>query len=127
MLVKTENPTEFVKRAFFLLWKACGGPLGMGILQDRPAATEDNVFENVCTAGDYSCNHQIRTGRMYGDYVFGRMMKWGCEIKEDGLIDIPDQEFRSDYQGFSHSYGTNEAIVKATAKELGVVFSVISE
>lgn len=123
MLVKVENPEAFVRRAFFLLWQACRGPSGMGYLQDNPEASEDDVFTNVQTSGDYPGTRLH--SNYYGDYVFGRMMKWGCEIK-DGLIDIVDKEFQLDYQGFSHRYKTNEAIVKATARSLDVSFEVES-
>ena len=117
MLVKVDDPNEFVKRMFFLLWQACGGPSGMGVFQDTPEATEDEVFENVKTAGDYPAKW---TKKLYGDYVFGRMMKWGCDIRKDGKIEIKDREYSSDYQGFSKVYGDNKAIVNAAAKSLNI-------
>lgn len=120
MIVSVSKPEQFVKRMFFLLWQACGGPLGLGVFQDAPEATEDEVFENVKTAGDYPTK---LTKELYGDYVFGRMMKWGCDIREDGSIEIKDREFRPDYQGFSKVYGNNEAIVNAAAKSLNVEYT----
>lgn len=125
MKIKTDNPQEFVKRAFWLLWNAIGGTTGMGCLQNNPDATEDDVFKNVCSSGDYACNTN-KEGRFFGDYVFGRMMKWGCDITKDGDIDTSDFEFRNDYQGFSHLYTDNKSIFDATAKDLNVEFEVIN-
>ena len=123
MRVKVDNPEQFTRRMFFLLWKACGDPLGMGILQDRGGATEEEVFANVQTNGDYPFNPRADDGELYGDYVFGRMMKWGCSIN-DGVITIRDFKFRPDYQGFSSTYPDNHEVVKATAESLNVPFEI---
>ena len=42
----------FLKRCFWLAWQACGGPFNMGVLQDKPTATEDDVFNNVADEWD---------------------------------------------------------------------------
>lgn len=122
MIVKVEQPEAFAKRMFFLLWQAIGGPMGMGVFQNRPGATEEDVFENVQTSGDYACNVNPR-GDLYGDYVFGRMMKFGCAVLED-RIKLPDRDFQPDYQGFYATYPNNLSIVKATAESLGVKYEI---
>ena len=76
MRIQTKNPEAAVKRAFWLAWQACGGPLGMGVFQDHPDATEDDVWQNVGCQADYpGSTRESRPGEAYGDYVFGRMMK----------------------------------------------------
>ena len=125
MKVKVENPEQFVKRMFFLLWKAIGCTTGMGCYQDRPSATEDEVFNGPgeCIVRREGPSYNPNLGRgdfwYYGDYVFGRMMKFGCTVK-DGVIELRDDPFRADYQGFSLTYPDNEAVVKATADSLGI-------
>ena len=101
MKIKVENPHEFTKRMFYLLWRACGSPFGMGVLQDYAGATEEDVFENVQTRGDYPGHPNRNSKELYGDYVFGRMMKWGCSVENDGVNEIYDREFQPDYQGYS--------------------------
>ena len=51
--VSADQTVAIVKRAMFLAYQACGGPLGMGVFQDRGAVTEEQVWKNVCTNGDY--------------------------------------------------------------------------
>lgn len=128
MIIKTDgiNAETFLKRAFYLAYNACGGTTGMGMLQARSNVTEDDVWQNVNGTGDYS----IKTDNdIYGDYVFGRMMKWGGEIKKDGTIEIrgdADKEFPPDYHSFAHTFPTNRALLDATAKELDCKYEIIS-
>lgn len=56
MKFKIEGVTgeEFASRLFYVAWQRCGGPLGMGMLQDRgPGMTEEQVVANVKCDGDY--------------------------------------------------------------------------
>lgn len=118
---------DVVKRAFYLAWVACGGPLGLGFLQNKPGASEDDVWKNVCTDGDYAGNlrgNKVEDGKgeVYGDYVFGRMMKTG--IKWDGdAITVRDETPRHDYQAWCRKYPTYDAIVREAATQLGVTLS----
>jgi hypothetical protein len=116
MQVKVNDSTKFAKRMFYLLWQACGGPRGMGILQNRPDATEDDVWYNIQTAGDYP----IKTGKdLYADYVFGRMMKFGCKIVDKKTVEFPKVDgFRADYQGWCIKYNTLNDILDATVTSL---------
>ena len=118
------EPSDFAKRLFYLAWKACGRPMGMGVFQDRPNATENEVFQNVLSAGDYACNMRSGQKGIYGDYVFGRMMKFGFEVN-DGVLVFDDDDYRSDYQGFARTYPNAAALIDATAKSLGVEVELV--
>jgi hypothetical protein len=118
------DPNAFAKRLFYLAWKACGSPLGMGVFRNRPQATEDEVFQNVLSAGDYACNMRSSETGLYGDYVFGRMMKFGFEVN-NGVFEFRDDDFRPDYQGFARTYPNSAALVDATAKSLGVTVELV--
>lgn len=115
MKITVENPEAFVRRMFFLAWRA-SSVIGMGALQDNPNADEDRVFENVQTRGDYPFRQ--KNPDLYADYVFGRMMKWGCRILDDGQIEIRDMEFNPEYQSFVSTYENNNALVEATKDSL---------
>lgn len=121
-----------IKRMFYLAWKACGGPVGMGVFQDRRLegreATEEEVWRNVVGAEDYGgCKFSNREDEFYGDYVFGRMMKWGCRL--DGTtIDIPERSpYRPDYQGFAHKYPSPLSLLVASLNSLGLEYQGVEE
>lgn len=111
---------QLAKRMFWLAWKACGGALGMGFLQDNPGANEEAVWKNVMTAGDYAGGQFMKTpsGKPYGDYVFGRMMKMGVDFVEDGIVlPTPDRDKpRHDYQAWCSKYRTQHELAKEAAK-----------
>lgn len=115
MKIKVENQEKFIKRAFFLAWQAIGHTTGMGAFQDHPSATEQEVWKHVFAPG---------TSEIYGDYVFGRMMKWGVKVKDD-IITAADFDFRPDYQGVSPTYKDNKALFDATAKSLNCEYETI--
>lgn len=111
---------QVAKRAFWLAWQACGGPFGMGVLQDRPAATEDEVWVGARGAHDYVlCSaKRSKPGEATGDYVFGRMMKLRIEFTED-TISTRDSMPTYDYQAWCHMYPSYDALIDAAAKDLG--------
>lgn len=118
-----------VRRAFHLAFVACRRPSGMGVFQDRgPNVTEDQVWQNVQTRGDYPGFPDERPGRAYGDYVFGRMMKLSVEYSEkDGTIKIRDDEPRPDYQGWSGQvYPTYLSLFQEAASQLGLTLVDVS-
>ena len=100
---------KVVKRAMYLAWRACGCPTGMGFLQDRPGATEEDVWLSVGTLGEVNA-----------DYVFGRMMKLSLRYTDDeivaGLRGDPPQP---DYQGWCCIYPSVLALLEAAAAEVG--------
>jgi hypothetical protein len=117
------SPEIFIKRAFWLAWLACEKTTGLGFLKDRPDASEEDVWNNVKINGDYPINHNKRN-EFYADYVFGRMMKWGCEIKKE-MIYIQDKTFNIEYQSFSIKYKDNQSLINETAKSIGCTFEII--
>ena len=123
---------KFAKRVFYMAWKACGGPFGMGIFQDRGSnVSEDEVVACAIRADDYggaSCK-QSKGGEIDGDYVMGRMMrthikfggavdaatpKYGDVIGEDEVDVRPDSP-RPDYQGWARKYATVQDLARAAA------------
>ena len=118
---------DFVKRAMFLAWKACGGPLGMGAFQDAPDSGEAEVWTNITGAGDYPGKPSglagfRHAGEAYADYVFGRMMKLCIKHNEHG-VEITHDDWTADYQAFCPTYPNAEALFAATAESLGCTFS----
>jgi hypothetical protein len=110
------DSNELVKQFFYLAWKACGGPLGMGYLQDNPTADADRVFDNVKSAGDYPGYFTPCTnGKYYADYVFGRMMKVGLNVLDNGVITTSDYTPTPDYQAWCHEFPTDAALLEAAA------------
>lgn len=111
---------QVTKRAFYLAWRACRGPLGMGVFQDKPDATEEDVWANIHIAGDYlSTSFASKPGEAYGDYVFGRMMKLNIRYGDDYVV-VPDGGPRLDYQAWSPKYPTYDALIKASIESLAV-------
>lgn len=113
---------EIVKEMFWLAWQACGGPLGMGFLQNNPGATRDSVWDNVAKRGDYPEGSPKMlvaepAGAVHGDYVFGRMVKLYLSFS-DGEIDLLGGDPRIDYQAWCGKYETNQALVDAALESL---------
>ena len=122
----TDSET-FVKRAFFLLYQACGHTMGLGSFQARDAVTEEDVWNNVRSSGDYPGGGSFhnKPQSTYADYVFGRMMKWGCEWNDkESTVSSREGEFRRDYQGFAGTYPNNTSIFDAAAKSLDSAYEV---
>ena len=117
MKISVANPKAVVKEAMWLAWQACGGTTGMGFLQDRDGVTKEDVWKNVLTNGDYAKSHDFPQGRVYGDYVFGRMMKLGFEFDKDSIT-FRDSAPRADYQSWCHKYPSYQALVEAAQKEI---------
>lgn len=124
-LVQGVKPVEVAKQYFWLAWQACGSPMGMGFLQNRPTATIDDVWNNVNTNGDYAYN-DTKPNEPYGDYVFGRMMKTGLRIDGD-IIQVRDDEPRCDYQSWCGKYATYGELLEAAAKAAGAALVPVNE
>jgi len=117
MKIITNDPTALAKRAFWLAWQACLKPTGMGVLQDTPLASEEDVWSRVTGGGDNGLPRGSRFHELYADYIFGRMMKCDLAITEDG-VEIPTTKPRHDYQGWCWAYETYENLIQAAAKSL---------
>lgn len=123
IIIDKVTPSDFAKRAMFLAWKACGGPKGMGVFQDRPDADENAVWTNILSAGDYPGGGAfVRDGEAHADYVFGRMMKLTLRLK-DGNLEIADYDWTLDYQSFCRTYPNPTSLFNATASSLNCSFT----
>jgi hypothetical protein len=129
------NVLQVVKRMVFLAFKGCRGPTGMGFIQaarlEGGEASEEVVWRCAYNSEDYPGGRGIQRlnkEEIYCDYVFGRMIKWGCQFSTaTGEIDITDRDFRPDYQGFSREYPDNESLVKAAMESLKISdYAIIS-
>lgn len=112
------------KRAMWLAWQACGGPLGMGFLHDRPNATEDEVWVGARGAADYegSVVKQSQAGEAHADYVFGRMMKLSLEYTED-TISFRDEAPTQGYQAWCGVFPSYMSLIEAAAHDLGATLA----
>lgn len=117
---------EFAKQMFYIAWKACGGTLGMGFLQDKPGATADDVLNNIFGWGDYPgpSHHPNRDEgtALRADYVFGRMMKITATLGSD-WIELPDDDPAPDYQAWCRKYRSYKDLLHATAEETQIGIS----
>lgn len=108
---------QIAKRYFFLAYKASNVG-GLGILQARENVEEDDIWKNVTRAGDYPGNsNRNECIAPYADYVFGRMMKVGCKVLENG-IEVREGSGRLDYQSWAFKYPTFKDLAIAAVKSL---------
>jgi len=112
-----EQPTAVAQEALWLAWQACGGPSGMGVFQDHPGATKQDVIANVVGQGDYPGKPLSSKKEINADYVFGRMMKLSFSIAKDGLL-YSEYAPTPDYQSWCRTYPTYEALFQAAASSL---------
>lgn len=121
--------TDVAKRGMFLAYEACRGTTGLGFLQAATAATEDQVWQNVCTRGDYPAvpgmvRGDDRPGTANADYVFGRMMKLRVDFDDKaGTLNVIGSEPRIDYQAWCRKYPTYRSVFDAAAASLGATLS----
>ena len=102
MLIKVGNGEQVVKRAFWLAWNA-SQVVGMGVLQDNPRATEDDVWE---------CVGKVGLNEFSADYLFGRMMKMFLGLDQNE-IKTPTRDLSLDYQSWCGTYASYEDLVHA--------------
>lgn len=124
LTMKDLSPELVVKRAMWLAYQA-SRPVGAGYLQVRDGMTEADVWSNLYDGpmgGDYparsgSFADPNRPGKVYGDYVYGRMMKVGFKWDSDSIT-VQDEEPRRDYQGWCWKYPTYLALIQAAVESL---------
>ena len=134
MKVKLNNEKDVinvVKRMVFLAYNASDKPLGMGTFQEIRLggipAIEEQVWKCAYNEEDYSARFSKSEREVYCDYVFGRMMKWGCQWNKN-IIEIREKDFHYDYQSFCHKYKNDKSLVDAALKSLGITqFEIIEE
>lgn len=136
--VNKDKVEPLLRRIFYIAWKNCGGTFGMGWLQNKPDATEDQVWSNVTNRGDYpggntfgkpsvDLDEKTMKGNAFADYVFGRMMKLHVDFDiNEGTIAVRDDEPRPDYQGWARGkIKTYDDLVLAALEELNLQFAVL--
>ena len=113
---EVENPKTLVKRIVYLAWQASTVG-GMGFLQDRgPEQSEDDVWEHAYDNKDYALSYN-QEGRIYCDYVMGRMMKLNVEWDKDHVT-LPDTQPRCDYQSWCLKYPTYADLLNQAQQSL---------
>lgn len=119
MKIQCDNPEAVAKEALWLAWQACGGPYGMGVFQDQPGATKEQVVANAMIRGDYPAAsiNRNKPGELYADYVFGRMVKLIIRWDVNG-IEVNDNPPRRDYQSWCHEYQTYEILILAAIESI---------
>ncbi len=109
-----EEALNVAKKAIYLAWQACGGPMGAGFLQDKGEHPEDAVWTQAYDQRDYAGRHGPAE-RVSADYVFGRMMKLHFTLKAN-TIKHDTYEPRRDYQAWCGRYPTYAALFDAAEK-----------
>ena len=107
-----KTQVDVVKRMFWLAWKACGGPKEYVLRDSGNTTTEEDVWKNVTTNGDYVGSRQLADGEFVGDYVFGRMMKLYVRLMA-GEITYRLSTPMKDYQTWCVQYPTYKALHQA--------------
>jgi len=113
-----ENVMLVTKEMYWLAWQA-SSVVGLGILQDNPSATSDDIWM-IVTGGmavDYSGPSTDNPLRPYGDYVFGRMMKLRLEIIGNEIM-YGGMEPRPDYQSWCVKYPTIQSLFDQANKNV---------
>lgn len=104
MNIPVQNPEVVAKRAFFLAYQA-SHVVGMGFLQAEQGVTEAEITSHV------------RDNKLYGDYVFGRMMKLRLEWNHEAVI-VPDSVPHPEYQSWCSVYPTYASLIDAATRSL---------
>ncbi len=107
-----EQPLEVAKEMFWLAWNARSDVVGIGILQDNPSASREDVWDNVTNDGDY-CTSVTKPPGYYRDYVFGRMIELYLLVENDG-VSYPDSKLNVQYQRWAKMYRTYVALFIAS-------------
>jgi len=117
-----ESTTSLAKRILFLAYEA-SGVMGMGAFQERDAITEEQVWNNVVTKGDYG-GFSHDSENLYADYVFGRMMKTRFTLKDNTITYNGDDKPRVGYQSWGSKYKSHTKLFQAALKSLGMTEQV---
>jgi hypothetical protein len=104
------------KRILFLAYEA-SRVYGMGAFKAREAITEDEVWANTITKGDYGgfpANDKV----IHADYVFGRMMKLSFYVNDNTISYDGNDKTKLDYQLWGAKYKTYTKLFQAAIKSL---------
>lgn len=108
-------------RMLFLAYEA-SEVFGMGTLKARSGVTENQLWENVVTNGDYPVNPDAtmpteEEGKLSSDYCFGRMMKLNITYTKDSVT-YTDYPPKKDYQSWCRSIPTYNDLANRAIKSL---------
>lgn len=119
MKTKVTDGKAVAKRAFYLAWQACGTTFGMGFMQDKKDATEEDVWNNVQAYGDYAFNpHGSKQDEAHGDYVFGRRMKLVLQYGDNWVAPKRTQPPDPAYQMWADKYPTYDKLIQAAIESV---------
>lgn len=118
-----ESAQTLAKRILFLAYEA-SRVFGMGSFQARDNVTEEQVWTNTVTKGDYFGVRESNTNVIHADYVFGRMMKLSFHIKDNTIIYNGIDKTKLDYQSWSAKYKTYTKLFQAALKSLNMTVSI---
>ncbi|MFW6122210.1 MAG: hypothetical protein ACOC80_15110 [Petrotogales bacterium] len=115
---------EVAKEVFWIAWQN-SNCLGLGLLRNSPSSSKEDVWNNITNAGDYPCNMNCNIVKnnfdIYGDYVFGRMMKLSVYFNIDtGEIVVGNDNIppRQDYQSWCSQYETYDDLLQEAIKNV---------
>jgi hypothetical protein len=117
-----ESALTLAKRILFLAYEA-SSVFGMGAFQARDAITEDEVWANTVTKGDYG-GFPANDEDIYADYVFGRMMKLSFHIKDNTISYDGIDKTKLDYQSWGAKYKTYTKLFQAAIKSLNMTVPI---
>jgi hypothetical protein len=109
-------------RALFIAYNA-SLVFGMGAFKAQENKTENEVFNNVITKGDYPGKLQsipdMSNCHLYADYVYGRMMKLKMTIVNN-TIQFYDDKPKIGFQSWATTYKSYNKLFKLAMKELNI-------
>jgi hypothetical protein len=111
-----ESALTLAKRILFLAYEA-SSVFGMGAFQARDNVTEEQVWTNTVTRGDYG-GFPANDKNIYADYVFGRMMKLSFHVKDNTINYDGNDKTKLDYQSWGAKYKTYTKLFQAAIKSL---------
>jgi hypothetical protein len=106
MELMTTRPKEVAIQMFVLAF-AAAKPVGMGFMQydEGHELPQDKMMDDL-----------NKEGKLYGDYVGGRQMKFGVEVTEDSVLTV--HEFQEGYNSFHLVYPTPQDLFDAAVAVL---------
>ncbi len=130
MKIKLDSAAQamsVVKRMVFLAYNASRGYRTIQIARLGGKFTgEEQVWKCAYDKEDYPLRVGVEENEVHCDYVFGRMMKWGCKW-EGNIVTINDREFSPDHQSFCFVYPNNKALAAAALVSLGINSAALQE
>lgn len=117
---------EIAKRVMFLAYQAAA-VVGAGQFQAVDDATEDEVWERICTCGDrLFANKPRQTNPVFAEYVFGRLMDLRVTL-DASSCEISDRPLDVENNTWSRTYPTAADLADAVVASLAEPVKTESE